>query len=366
MGLLAMSFLVASVVYVLVRPPAWLAMRLLPLRRAASNSRGGEKTSVPGSVAIPEIDRPKEKRERRKEEEKQGDHEKQDDIEEHEQKVKQEEHKGLDTLASVSSKNSAKPPTYALQIEALPPPPAPSAVQDVPDEDQDPTTPTTPKASAMPSFSTMPTLSLSASTDQPPATTSSLSSTMPPPPLPNRRPPPTLAPFPAPNSAQRARGPLPPRGITNNNPTRSSSSLAPPPTLSSKPAKPSRKITLEPGHSPLDWARISGPNADLRGIQPPPPSLLRVTPSMLKNQTGRRGKDAWMALNGRVYNVTPYAAFHPGGIPELMRGAARDGTKLFGEVHPWVNYETMLAACLVGVLVDEPVGGGGSAMDEMD
>ncbi|KAG5962093.1 hypothetical protein E4U57_007339 [Claviceps arundinis] len=361
-----MSFLVASVVYVLVRPPAWLAMRLLPLRRAASNSCSGEKTSVPSAVVIPEFYRPKEKREKREEEEKQGNHEKQDDIEEHAEKVKQEEHKGHDTHASISSKNSANPPTYALQIEALPPPPAPSAVQDVPDKDQDPTTPTTPKASAMPSFSTVPTLSLSTSTDQPPATTSSLSSTMPPPPLPNRRPPPTLAPFPAPNSAQRARGPLPPRGITNNNPTRSSSSLAPPPTLSSKPAKPSRKITLEPGHSPLDWARISGPNADLRGIQPPPPSLLRVTPSMLKNQTGRRGKDAWMALNGRVYNVTPYAAFHPGGIPELMRGAARDGTKLFGEVHPWVNYETMLAACLVGILVDEPVGGGGSAMDEMD
>ncbi|KAG6233057.1 hypothetical protein E4U26_003418 [Claviceps purpurea] len=368
MGLLAMSFLVASVVYVLVRPPAWLAMRLLPLRRAASNGRGGEKTSVSGAVTIPEIDRPKEKREQREEEEKQGKHEKQDDMEEHEETVKQEEYRRHDTQASVSSKNSAKPPTYALQIEAPPPLPRPasSVVQDVPDEDQDPTTPTTPKASAMPSFPTVPTLSLSASTDQPPATTSSLSSTMPPPPLPNRRPPPTLAPFPAPNSAQRARGPLPPRGITNNNPSRSSSSLAPPPTLSSKPAKPSRKITLEPGHSPLDWARISGPNADLRGIQPPPPSLLRVTPSMLKNQTGRRGKDAWMALNGRVYNVTPYAAFHPGGIPELLRGAARDGTKLFGEVHPWVNYETMLAACLVGVLVEEPVGGGGSEMDEMD
>lgn len=86
---------------------------------------------------------------------------------------------------------------------------------------------------------------------------------------------------------------------------------------------------------------------------------------MLKKQTGRKGKDAWMALNGRVYNITPYAEYHPGGVPELMRGAGRDGTKLFGEIHPWVNYENMLSACLVGLLVAEPEGGK-SEMDEMD
>lgn len=89
---------------------------------------------------------------------------------------------------------------------------------------------------------------------------------------------------------------------------------------------------------------------------------------MLKKQTGRKGKDAWMVLNGKVYNVTPYAPFHPGGVPEMMRGAGRDGTKLFGEIHPWVNYETMLSACLVGLLVEEPVAGvsGESEMDQMD
>lgn len=123
---------------------------------------------------------------------------------------------------------------------------------------------------------------------------------------------------------------------------------------------------MDPGHSPLDWARISGPNADLRGVDPSTP-YLRVTPSMLKKQTGRKGKDAWMALNGKVYNITPYAEFHPGGIPELMRGAARDGTKLFGEIHPWVNYETMLSACLVGLLVEEPSEASQeSEMDQMD
>lgn len=87
---------------------------------------------------------------------------------------------------------------------------------------------------------------------------------------------------------------------------------------------------------------------------------------MLKKQTGRKGKDAWMGLNGKVYNITPYAEYHPGGVPELMRGAGRDGTKLFGEIHPWVNYETMLSSCLVGLLVDEPEGNRESEMDQMD
>ena len=84
---------------------------------------------------------------------------------------------------------------------------------------------------------------------------------------------------------------------------------------------------------------------------------------MLKKQNGRKGNDAWMVLGGRVYNVTPYAKYHPGGVPELMRGAGKDGTKLFGEVHPWVNYEGMLQACLVGVYVGEDEK---SAMDDMD
>ena len=42
-----------------------------------------------------------------------------------------------------------------------------------------------------------------------------------------------------------------------------------------------------------------------------------------------RRNDAWMAINGKVYNVTAYLPFHPGGEKEMMRGVGRDGTKLF-------------------------------------
>jgi cytochrome-b5 reductase len=47
----------------------------------------------------------------------------------------------------------------------------------------------------------------------------------------------------------------------------------------------------------------------------------------------RKRKDAWIALNGAVYNVTPYMDFHPGGWEELVQGAGRDATDMFNEIH---------------------------------
>ncbi|KAI7570524.1 hypothetical protein KC343_g13806 [Hortaea werneckii] len=83
--------------------------------------------------------------------------------------------------------------------------------------------------------------------------------------------------------------------------------------------------------------------------------------------TGRKGKPAWSSWQGKVYNITPYLPFHPGGEPELMKAAGRDGTKLFMDVHPWVNWENMLSSCLVGVMVPEDYGKQeGSSLEDMD
>lgn len=49
---------------------------------------------------------------------------------------------------------------------------------------------------------------------------------------------------------------------------------------------------------------------------------------MLKQHNKR--DDAWSAFDGKVYNITAYLPFHPGGEKELMRVAGRDGTQLFG------------------------------------
>lgn len=57
-----------------------------------------------------------------------------------------------------------------------------------------------------------------------------------------------------------------------------------------------------------------------------------------------------MAIRGKVYNVTRYLEYHPGGAEQLMRGAGKDATGLFDEAHAWVNIDQLLAKCLVGPL----------------
>ncbi|KAI0598488.1 hypothetical protein F4775DRAFT_186689 [Biscogniauxia sp. FL1348] len=287
----------------------------------------------------------------------------------------------------------------AADRAAMPPPPPPPPVIRTPPEPPTISTSspqTTPKASATQLSGSIPSFSLSPSASPPPssaavaratadptASLSALPSLSSAPPAPPSSQPATLSMPPPPRptltsssssvlaAAPRPSGPLPnrlppPPSTATHDRQPGTSTLAPPPTHSSKPAKPGRKVTLRPGHSPLDWARVAGqPGSDLRGLPAGTP-YLRVTPGMLRRQTGRRGRDAWTALGGRVYNLTPYLAFHPGGEPELLRAAARDGTRLFAEVHPWVNYETMLAACLVGLLVDESEAESNGDMDAMD
>ncbi|CAK7272075.1 hypothetical protein SEPCBS57363_004947 [Sporothrix epigloea] len=212
-----------------------------------------------------------------------------------------------------------------------------------------------------------------------PSPASFTNGSMAPPPRPQPRGPTGMAasasPVAALHAARRpAHLPIPHRGPPLRNPTASgtslslSSSLAPPPSSVTKPNKPTRKVILEPGHSPLDWARVTADPAGnrLRGSLPADaPYLLRVTPSQLKQMNGRKGRDAWTALGGMVYNITPYVPFHPGGKGELLRCAGKDGNKLFNDVHSWVNYDNMLSACRVGIMVEEHASTS-SPMEEMD
>jgi cytochrome b involved in lipid metabolism len=172
-------------------------------------------------------------------------------------------------------------------------------------------------------------------------------------------PPPRVAPSnlrALPNASQSMRvpamGPLPNLGLP---PSRQ-------PTVQTPNAR--GKVLLSPGHSPLDWAHLQKSGKNLSGVD----SLMRVTPTMLKEKNGRKGKPAWSVYQGKVYNISPYLPFHPGGEGELKRAAGKDGTKLFMEVHPWVNWENMLGECMVGIMVSEeqtPTTRGGS-LEDMD
>ncbi|KAJ5550896.1 hypothetical protein N7535_001166 [Penicillium sp. DV-2018c] len=197
----------------------------------------------------------------------------------------------------------------------------------------------------------------------PPTTTTTGASLMPPPPVPRPRPtaqasslspPSTLQPprlsgkslGPPPSAAASQRGLAPPTSGSHL----TSSTLSP---TQVPLKKSSSRVVLAPGFSPLDWAQLAAnPKNNLRG-EGLPPGLLRVTPSMLKEQHGRKGRDAWTSYHGKVYNISPYAPYHPGGKGELLRGAGKDSAQLFQEIHPWVNWEGILGECLVGILVSE-------------
>lgn len=181
---------------------------------------------------------------------------------------------------------------------------------------------------------------------------------MPPPSRPNasvpefRSPPkPSTALRPPPSAASTLRGP------PTSSLKPSISSLAPSTSTLAPSARPSRKVLLDPGHSPLDWAHlIANPPTPtfLRGVDVPQ-RLIRVPPSALRYHNGRKGKNAWGVYQGKVYNLSPYMKFHPGGVDQLMRGAGKEeeGEQLFNEIHPWVSWENMLGECLIGILVSE-------------
>ncbi|PWY98060.1 cytochrome b5 [Testicularia cyperi] len=109
-----------------------------------------------------------------------------------------------------------------------------------------------------------------------------------------------------------------------------------------------KKVALAPGCSPLDWARLKN-STDLRGGIT---SLQRVTLAELKKHNTR--EDAWSVFYGKVYNITPYLRFHPGGEDELLRVAGRDGTRLFALTHSWVNIDAMIDTAMVGILSKDP------------
>jgi len=154
-------------------------------------------------------------------------------------------------------------------------------------------------------------------------------------------------------------GPLPNRGpVPNRGPPTLGGGLAP--VVKTPNAR--GKVLLSPGHSPLDWADLQRSGKNLSGV----PSLIRVTPSMLKENNGRKGKPAWSNYYGKVYNITPYLPFHPGGEGELKRAAGKDGGKLFMEVHPWVNWDNMLGECVVGIMVAEEPTPVTSSLEDMD
>jgi cytochrome b involved in lipid metabolism len=102
------------------------------------------------------------------------------------------------------------------------------------------------------------------------------------------------------------------------------------------------KQGLAPGHSMLDWANLTR-TQNVRGEDFRPRGITRE--ELAEHCTK---EDCWIVLDGRVYNVTRYLPFHPGGKGQLLRGAGKDATELFQKYHPWVNADALLERCFLG------------------
>lgn len=108
-----------------------------------------------------------------------------------------------------------------------------------------------------------------------------------------------------------------------------------------------RKVPFEKGYSQMDWIRLTQSKKDLSGLNGSRPRRDIPFEEVKQHNTI---EDGWTILHGKVYNISPYLRFHPGG-PEILRKIlGKDGTSLFNKYHAWVNAEFLLEKCCVGTL----------------
>eukprot|EP01091_Cochliopodium_minus_P002468 TRINITY_DN12327_c0_g1_i1.p1 TRINITY_DN12327_c0_g1~~TRINITY_DN12327_c0_g1_i1.p1 ORF type:complete len:109 (-),score=28.10 TRINITY_DN12327_c0_g1_i1:97-423(-) len=98
-----------------------------------------------------------------------------------------------------------------------------------------------------------------------------------------------------------------------------------------------KKIALAQGFGLYDWYKLRENNKNMSGIEG---ERLVVTKEELKKHDNEN--DAWISINNKVYNITEYVKYHPGGKQILMDVSGKDATKTFLEYHKWVNYEFIL------------------------
>merc|ERR1712113_1304607 len=112
------------------------------------------------------------------------------------------------------------------------------------------------------------------------------------------------------------------------------------------------KVAIESGYSLMAWMRLSASGTDLTAgfgaVDEDEDEELWKEWTQDEVMQHSSADDAWMVLHGRVYNISPYLRYHPGGAEILLKAAGADGTALFDKHHPWVNGHGILDACCIG------------------
>jgi len=76
----------------------------------------------------------------------------------------------------------------------------------------------------------------------------------------------------------------------------------------------------------------------------------RNTYSLEELREHKNENDAWVAIDGVIYDVTDYLNYHPGGKAILKNMLGKDATAVFNRCHSWVRHDTILNDRVVGVL----------------
>ncbi|EUD68004.1 hypothetical protein C922_01616 [Plasmodium inui San Antonio 1] len=53
-------------------------------------------------------------------------------------------------------------------------------------------------------------------------------------------------------------------------------------------------------------------------------------------------KDAWVIFKNKIYEITYYLLYHPGGKDILLEQAGKDITDYVSHYHPWINVQKIL------------------------
>eukprot|EP01064_Diplonema_japonicum_P020683 TRINITY_DN3026_c0_g1_i2.p1 TRINITY_DN3026_c0_g1~~TRINITY_DN3026_c0_g1_i2.p1 ORF type:complete len:242 (+),score=44.18 TRINITY_DN3026_c0_g1_i2:36-761(+) len=113
-----------------------------------------------------------------------------------------------------------------------------------------------------------------------------------------------------------------------------------------------RSITEELGDRPLQKSTWSNRewNALVAKQEPLPDRETLVTPEELASH-GPAASSRWIAIAGTVYDVTAFAAHHPGGKKVIeVTCSGKDSTSAFNRVHPNVRVKELLGKFIVGDL----------------
>ncbi|CAA0808912.1 Cytochrome b5 domain-containing protein RLF [Striga hermonthica] len=127
----------------------------------------------------------------------------------------------------------------------------------------------------------------------------------------------------------------------------SSSNASPQTNIPVRKGVQRNKVPFEKGYSQMDWLKLTRTHPDLAGLKGQSNRRLISLKEVKQHQSEG---SMWTVLKGRVYNLSPYMKFHPGGVDMLMKAVGKDCTSLFNKYHAWVNAEFLLEKCLVGIL----------------